>query len=64
MEKLFYVCKHCGRLFSGNGERLRGVMCIGCCEQATYLCTFSWWGRGSISKQGEHWSRSMRPVSS
>ena len=43
MEKLFYVCKHCGRLFSDNGVRLRSVMCIGCCEQATYLCTFSWW---------------------
>ena len=43
MEKLFYVCKHCGRLFSGNGVRLRAVMCTGCCEQATYLCTFSWW---------------------
>ena len=43
MERQFYVCKHCGRLFSGNGERLRGVMCIGCCEQATHLCTFSWW---------------------
>ena len=43
MEKLFYVCKHCGRLFSGNGVRLRSVMCTGCCEQATYLCTFSWW---------------------
>lgn len=43
MEKLFYVCKHCGRLFSDNGVRLRSVMCTGCCEQATYLCTFSWW---------------------
>lgn len=43
MESLFYVCKHCGRLFSGNGERFRAVMCTGCCEQATYLCTFSWW---------------------
>ena len=43
MERQFYVCKHCGKLFSGNGERLRGVMCIGCCEQATHLCTFSWW---------------------